>query len=286
MDLDAPLRMSACRGERDSGGVWYSTLTPVRFPEHYHPGVELNVVLRGRAAVLVEGEAFELEPASMLWVGSGAKHQMVSASREFAMWIFTFTDAFADAVERRDGARYRPAQAGHHVLGTAGARIDMLSRIAARELKASTLNESREWLAAALRAAGARAEREAPEPTHVVVRRALALLSEPRAGLTLPAVASACRVSEGYLSRLFQSQVGVSPMQFRNHARIQAAVQAIWQGAHSMTELAKQVGFANYVSFHQAFRQVVGSSPREYHASRKGLPGLSCPWIWFPELGG
>jgi two-component system response regulator YesN len=71
-------------------------------------------------------------------------------------------------------------------------------------------------------------------------------------------------VSENYLGRIFQQELGLSPMEYLNRYRIKEAKALLSQTGASITEIAAQVGFDDPAYFSRAFRKQVGFSPRAY----------------------
>jgi YesN/AraC family two-component response regulator len=71
-------------------------------------------------------------------------------------------------------------------------------------------------------------------------------------------------VSEGYLSRCFSQETGLSLIHYLTRYRIQAAKQLLISGNMTITEIAMQVGFSDSNYFSRAFRREVGTSPLVY----------------------
>jgi AraC-like DNA-binding protein len=68
-------------------------------------------------------------------------------------------------------------------------------------------------------------------------------------------------VSEGYLSRCFTQETGLSLIHYVARYRIQEAKQLLNAGNMSITEIALEVGFSDSNYFSRAFRREVGVSP-------------------------
>ncbi|RPH59065.1 MAG: AraC family transcriptional regulator, partial [Chloroflexi bacterium] len=77
-------------------------------------------------------------------------------------------------------------------------------------------------------------------------------------------MAKAVGVSEDYLGRIFQQELGLSPMEYLNRYRIKEAKVLLSQTCASVTEIAAQVGFDDPAYFSRAFSKQVGFSPRAY----------------------
>jgi signal transduction histidine kinase/DNA-binding LacI/PurR family transcriptional regulator/AraC-like DNA-binding protein/ActR/RegA family two-component response regulator len=77
-------------------------------------------------------------------------------------------------------------------------------------------------------------------------------------------VARHAGVSEGYLSRCFTQETGLSLIHYVTRYRIQQAKQLLNAGDLSITEIALDVGFSDSNYFSRAFRREVGISPLAY----------------------
>lgn len=71
-------------------------------------------------------------------------------------------------------------------------------------------------------------------------------------------------VSQQYLSRLFRTETGVSPVKYINRLRVKKAKELI-SGTHlNISEVAFQVGFDSLYYFSRVFKQYEGISPSTY----------------------
>ena len=82
--------------------------------------------------------------------------------------------------------------------------------------------------------------------------------------LTLEAMAEQARVSIRTLTRRFQEQLGVSPLQWVLHARVRRAQHALETTDLSIERVAASSGFNSSTSLREHFARVVGTSPRAY----------------------
>ncbi len=86
--------------------------------------------------------------------------------------------------------------------------------------------------------------------------------------LTLKAVARACGVSEGHLSRLFHHATGLTFREYLTQVRVEHARTLILQSGRGITEIAYESGFQSLSQFHRVFRKVYGTSPGKLRATR------------------
>jgi YesN/AraC family two-component response regulator len=77
-------------------------------------------------------------------------------------------------------------------------------------------------------------------------------------------VARYVHVSEGYLSRCFSQETGLSLIQYLTRYRIQEAKQLLVTSDMAITDIALEVGFSDSNYFSRTFRREAGISPLAY----------------------
>jgi len=104
-----------------------------------------------------------------------------------------------------------------------------------------------------------------PPPTSVLVKRAIAYLhqnfSRPLARWE---IAEGIGVSEDYLSRVFNRELGISPWDYLNRYRVAQAKELLRQTHHSIRQIGRRVGFSDPAYFSRVFRRISGMSPSVY----------------------
>ncbi|MHB1485169.1 MAG: helix-turn-helix domain-containing protein [Saccharofermentanales bacterium] len=71
-------------------------------------------------------------------------------------------------------------------------------------------------------------------------------------------------LSQGYFTRAFRDETGMSPMSFLIQVRINHACRLLEQNDTKVSGIAHQVGFASPQRFNAAFRKQMGLTPMEY----------------------
>ena len=87
-----------------------------------------------------------------------------------------------------------------------------------------------------------------------------------------------------YLRKLFQREMGVTPLQYLNSLRLHSAAEALLNGEASsggVTDIARMCGFREPLYFSRMFKKKYGLSPTHYAAAAAGnqaaFPGESDP---------
>ena len=90
------------------------------------------------------------------------------------------------------------------------------------------------------------------------------VLAHLDADLSVPRLAARARMSERNFARVFRAESGMTPAQFVEKARIDAARRLIEGKELPLKRLAADIGYANVDAFRRAFMRRVGVSLREY----------------------
>lgn len=89
-------------------------------------------------------------------------------------------------------------------------------------------------------------------------------LSRP---FTVADVARHCNVSASRMAHLFQHQMGVGIMHWRNDLRMQQARRLLLDSSESVAEIAYRVGYGDPSQFSKYFAKHIGVGPREFRNS-------------------
>lgn len=90
-----------------------------------------------------------------------------------------------------------------------------------------------------------------------------------REPITLDDLAEVSHVNKYYLAHLFKEQVGVSPIEYLNKERIEAAKNLLETTNFSITQISESTGFSSQSFFSQAFKRETGLTPSTYRKREK-----------------
>ena len=80
-------------------------------------------------------------------------------------------------------------------------------------------------------------------------------------------IASVCHMSESHFRRLFEENIGMTPVDYLNQVRVKKACDMIRKTGYSMEEIAVKVGFTTTSTFNRNFKRIVGTSPYQWKKS-------------------
>jgi len=104
-----------------------------------------------------------------------------------------------------------------------------------------------------------------PPQTSALAKRAIAYLHQNYARpLARWEIAEGIGVSEDYLSRVFNRELGISPWDYLNRYRVSRAKELLCLTHDSISRIGRRVGFSDPAYFSRVFRRITGVSPRAY----------------------
>lgn len=104
-----------------------------------------------------------------------------------------------------------------------------------------------------------------PPQTSALAKRAIAYLHQNYArSLARWEIAEGVGVSEDYLSRVFNRELGISPWDYLNRYRICQARELLRLTHDSISRISRRVGFSDPAYFSRVFHRITGMSPRAY----------------------
>lgn len=98
------------------------------------------------------------------------------------------------------------------------------------------------------------------------------VLSDLSHAVTLADMAARAAMSERNFRRVFSREVGVSPQNFIETARLEAARRLLEDGDLPLKSIAAKVGFGSEQSLRKLFRKHLGVAPHEYRERFGGAP--------------
>ena len=250
--------------------------TAVRFPlgqpcTHSHDELELNVVTAGSASLLVGNRWQLLRRGSLVWLFPGQEHTLMVQESDFAMWVGNWHPKVvarhaAGLGDNRLGSQDPPGS-WHRTLDSTSLRrlMDTCRQLSNGQMTGHSLVTGLDWLlCSAWSTTGIAPAGEMDKSSELSpqIARAIFLLQRPGAHDRLSTLAARCGLSPARLSRRFHAEVGRTLSAYRDHVRVQRAIDALHNGAPTLLDAALTAGFGSYTRFYTVFRRLTGKSPR------------------------
>ncbi|MGI5857337.1 MAG: helix-turn-helix domain-containing protein [Candidatus Merdivicinus sp.] len=102
----------------------------------------------------------------------------------------------------------------------------------------------------------------------------------PQEAVSVPELARLCFLSESTFRKKFEQYTHLSPIQYRNHIRLQKAIELLRNGIYTVEETAAAMGYHDASHLSNAVKKSTGLTPREIAG------GAKIPEHAFPDLDG
>ncbi|MBK3604331.1 GlxA family transcriptional regulator [Streptomyces sp. MBT98] len=215
---------------------------------------------RSRRVASVCAGAFVLAEAGLLDGRRAATHWRLAGELAAA---YPAVRVESDPLFVRDG----------HVITSAGitAGMDLALSLVEEDHGAGTARDTARELVVFMARPGGQSQFSARlrprEAEHPAVRAAMDAVSADPGGPHTPAtLARLGTVSARHLSRLFRGETGLSPAQYVESVRLEAAQALLASGTDPIEVVAEGAGFGSAEAMRRAFQQRLGLSPTHYRA--------------------
>jgi transcriptional regulator GlxA family with amidase domain len=166
----------------------------------------------------------------------------------------------------RDGNVYTSAGA------TAG--MDLALALVREDFGSALAQEVARWLVLFVQRPGSQAQLSAALAALPSQRRPLRdlqiwIADHPDADLRVPALAQRVAMSPRNFARAFTRELGVTPAQYVEQTRLEAACRRLEFGDDALEHVALDTGFGTVETLRRAFKRVLGVGPAEYRELRR-----------------
>lgn len=243
-------------------------------PLHWHSEFEVLRVIRGRLALYLNNEVYDLRSGDVVFIPSGTLHRGEPTDCAYECAVF----------DLRIASGYNAAKISELIspIISSDAEVDHICHVADEcacalldtvscdeqyfELKASSLISELVYL---LYSSGAVKQSHA-EDKRISHRRALMTLlidkieREYTGKITLADLAEIAGMNEKYLCRFFKSFTGQTPIDYINSLRVDRACYEMTVNKMTVTHAAYECGFNELSYFSKMFKKYKGMSPGQY----------------------
>lgn len=269
---------------------------------HRHKELEMNIVIRGSAEYVLSNQRYMLAPGSIVWLFPGQEHLLAKTDPQFEMYVVVFKEElFKNKFLTKD--KYNilldPNPSGSFCRRISMASIEKLERVCE---SLSELNSKKEVISPAYYYAGqafgfkknseylhsdpvllnaglsylltigwhlfiTEGAEENKEVLNPAVEKAISKLkSFPEKDYSLLELSNECGISSSRLSRLFNEQMGLSIVDYKNKLKLEQFIDCLkTHQDYSISEACYSVGFGSYSQFYKIFKQNFGISPKKYY---------------------
>src|SRR5690554_3192670 len=265
---------------------------------HRHKELEMNIIIRGSGEYILANQRYQLSPGHIVWLFPDQEHQLSWTDPNFQMYVIVFKEElFQNILLLKEKYSLLTEK---NPLGSFCRKVSLSSIEKLRKVceSLSALNIQKEVMSPAYYYAGqafgfkknseylhsdpvllnaglsylmtvgwhlfiTEGAEEHKEVLNPSVERALNLLKDfPEKDFSLKDLASECGISTSRLSRLFNEQIGLSIVDYKNKLKLEQFIDCIKDHPHfSISEACYSVGFGSYSQFYKTFRQSFGISP-------------------------
>lgn len=270
-------------GEKSSFAV--KEFQPASFPFkwHFHPELELTLIVKGRGLRYVGDSIEEYGPGDLCLLGANLPHTWFSDPNEGTVHsiVIQFRRAiFGDFVEKSpEFIRLRrfldESGRGFRFTGKTRSRAESEMRALVLENPDSprrmtglltalvALSESAEKKALAL--AGHVSQERKVSGTAQKISEVLRLIhSGSGADLSQEEIASRSGMSPAFFSRWFKKTVGKNFVTYVTEGRVALACRTLLETDRKIVEIALESGFHSLANFNRQFKAVKGMTPKDY----------------------
>ncbi len=221
---------------------------------HRHKDYELITTTRGSGYISIEGEDVPLRPGSTMILPSGIKHHTWSDSDDFER--ISILGDFG-----RFFALSAAAYVGDNDRGEARMLAELISanRYSTGEYAEALTNALVHFLLQNIRLEN--------EMSRAVKQIADTLSRDfGNSELNIGQLLKSSGYAEDYIRAQFKKITGTTPGKFLNEIRIKHAcyMMETYGRVLTLNEIAEKCGYADYVYFSKRFKEITGSSPRNY----------------------
>jgi AraC-like DNA-binding protein len=272
------------------GAIWPFSRDYLK-PRHFHAQLEFLLVRRGSVRVRSGYSSYRVHAGQLVWHLPGIEHAVDEVSQDCDLRVVHVEpDLCARLVSRSATVATECGKLPESTLGWARDLGELTCGRPVVELKSKdrdrlfelcdttcaneglTAGEASVRVRAALSTAWAAtlADHDDRRPLSLIELASCLLFDDP--SLERSALCRSLDVSEGYLSRRFQAELGVSFSTQRARTRVAAFVTRVTRERRNYLEAALASGFNSYSQLHRVFWQVVGLNPKAYfHGDERNL---------------
>lgn len=256
-----------------------SVLNTTDEPEHFHQDIELLYVLEGTMDVIVGEQVTHMEPEDVLVVNANKKHRL-KASEDILYARFSILyQLVSDVLQSMDVIFWCDSTRGQNERYSQLREVLKVLLNHDLETRGNTANFGH--IALCYRVIDIlsmyflvqAADKEDMDDKEKFEDRLVQINNYIRANysqpISLKELADKLYLSNGYLSRFFKRNYGMSFAEYLTNIRLYHAVDELLYGSTPITRIVYDNGFANVAIFNKAFKKAYGETPSSFRKKAK-----------------
>lgn len=252
---------------------------------HFHNYLEIGYCYYGKGRIVTEDQNYEYEDDTFTVIPKNYIHRTESNPERIEKWEYLFVDmdaffaafyqneqaAMADLLKEKIEKRIQVFTAGQNPETAAVIRFILdEARTRGNFYRESIKGCLQTLLVMFARSAASEAEEgekgKKENRLGVVLDYISTHYSE---NICISELADMCHISETHLRRLFQEVMNISPLEYINLVRIQAACHELQNTNKPVDKIRIEVGFETASTFNRNFRKLVNMSPKEWRIKKR-----------------
>ena len=199
----------------------------------------------------------ELNAADLIYLPSGAKRQ-VTVTGDTPLSFYRICFRLFDAA---DGEEILFSEVPYVISGVRQRLFDLCEKMKVSSIsnynRLETISSLFEFFSAL--------EKETDKKYNSKITRAIDYIEKHfHENFDMELLAELCYMSQPHLFRLFKSETGKTPLEYKTELRIECAKTLLADGECQVGEIAVMLGFESIYYFSRVFKKSVGISPTEY----------------------
>lgn len=260
--------------------LYIHRIGPFRF--NWHKEIEINIILKGKVEVCVEGKKYSLEEDDIIIINSNIGHATLSKDPDSMAMVFHLDPIyFKEYFKEYESLRFEDA-----VISSEGnnEKYKIIRYLLASLLEEHKNNsEKSKIISDAIfslvivnlietfpptmektdKVKNSKSQRE-------VIAKVLCYIEEMyKEKISLNKIADMLGYNPSYVSQFFKINIGINFYEYLTRVRIREATIELAKTDYSIADIALSHGFSDVKSFNKGFKESFGRSPNQYRAEIK-----------------
>jgi len=255
---------------------------------HVHHGVELGVVIEGHGYLYINGRDIPLGPGDLDFVDASIPHWHYGSDSDGEFnraWITIPMHSIVSLIPGTSDSRLflpfvalrrgvHPVLRGANQIGERIAHAHRLHRTRSRDWQLESWKEIVAALADLYLTLRPQLDTMVPPLSPGALSNIMPALDYLERAYAEPVpvdhLAALCNLSPSRFSHVFSEVMGLSPIRYRNHLRVNHAVERLLGSSDSLRTIALSCGFQSLSQFRDTFTRVTNTTPGAFRRGKAG----------------